>query len=75
MRSWACSGGGECWAPLLPSFLPPRLCDWQAGDREGTGWDWVRFSEENLQYPIYKSSPREEWFLAEFCLRLKEKQD
>lgn len=60
---------------FLSSLLSPRLHDCPTGGREGTIWDWVRLSEQPLQYPIYKSSPGEkDWFLAEFYVRLKEKQ-
>lgn len=89
MKSRAWLGGGE-WQmdaaflmpshPHPPSFLQsllsPRLHDCQAGGRERAVWDWVRFSEQLLQYPIYKSSPGEkEWFLAEFYVRRKEKHN
>lgn len=62
---------------FLLSLLSPRLHDCQAGGREreqfGTGLD---FQSNIYKCPIYKSSPGEkEWFLAEFYVRLKEKQN
>lgn len=57
--------------PLLSSLLSPRL---QAGDTERTVWDGFNF-QSNIYNTLFRSSPGEkEWFLAEFYVRLKEKQ-
>lgn len=83
VRGWGVAGGGSL-SYALPrppptvfssiSSFPKALSG--GGQRERAVWDWVRFSEQHLQCPIYKSSPGEkEWFLAEFYVRLKEKQN
>lgn len=84
VRGWGVAGGCSLsYDPPPPPrlffnlFFPQGSMTVRRGaERERAVWDWVRFSEQLLQYPIYKSSPGEkEWFLAEFYVRLKEKHN
>lgn len=69
------AGVGSLSYSPLSSLSPPQGSLTVKLGTEGIVWDWVRFSDQHLEYLIYKSSSGEKaWFLTEFSVRIKKTQ-